>query len=81
MEKIKIIVDSTCDLPREDIVANGIVVMPLNVIFGDETYKDGVNITTDLLYKLVEQRGELPKTSAINEAQFSDVFRSYIEEG
>ena len=81
MEKIKIIVDSTCDLPREDIVANGIVVMPLNVIFGDETYKDGVNISTDLLYKLVEQRGELPKTSAINEAQFSDVFRSYIEEG
>ena len=81
MEKIKIIVDSTCDLEKEDIEANGIVVIPLNVVFGDKIYKDGVDIDTTKLYEMVSENGQLPKTSAVNSEVFREVFKKYIDEG
>ena len=81
MEKIKIIVDSTCDLEKEDIEANGIVVIPLNVVFGDKIYKDGVDIDTTKLYEMVSESGQLPKTSAVNSEVFREVFKKYIDEG
>ena len=53
MNKVVIIVDSTCDLPKEVVEEKGIVIVPLTVNFPDATYYDGVDITTDKLYKLV----------------------------
>ncbi len=44
MEKIKIITDSTADLPRDIIEKYDIEVIPLFVSFGDKVYKDGIDI-------------------------------------
>ena len=46
MEKIKIITDSTLDLPAELIREKNIEVLPLLINFGEESYLDGVEITT-----------------------------------
>lgn len=81
MNKIKIIVDSTCDLGKEDIEANHIEVMPLSVVFGKETYKDTVDIDTQRLFAIASERGELPKTSAVNAGEFEEVFKKYVAEG
>jgi fatty acid-binding protein DegV len=48
---IKIVTDSTADLPSALVKEIGITVVPLYVRFGSETYRDGVDITGDEFYK------------------------------
>ncbi|WDC84111.1 DegV family protein [Caloramator sp. mosi_1] len=61
MEKIALITDSSCDLPKEIIIKNNIEVIPLNVIYSNREYKDGVDITPEEVAKNLEV--EIPKTS------------------
>lgn len=81
MEKIKIVVDSTVDLTKEMYEANDFEVVPLNVSFGQDTFKDGVSITRDQLYKDVEKYKSLPATSAPGPQVFEEVFNKYLDQG
>ena len=48
---IRIVTDSTADIPNEIAAELNIEVVPLNVHFGNDTFKDGIDLTTDsLLY-------------------------------
>lgn len=81
MNKVAIITDSTCDLSKEIIESRNIKVLPLYVRFGEDTYRDGIDITTDRLYELVEQKNEIPKTSAVSPGDFIEAFESLIKDG
>ncbi len=81
MGNIKIISDSTCDLSPDILEKHNISIVPLYVRFDEDIYKDGLDITTDELYKKVESLNKLPKTSAPSPADFYKVFKSHIEEG
>ena len=81
MNKTVIIVDSTCDLSPELIKENELVIVPLTVNFPDESYHDGVNLTTAELYEKVAEKGMLPKTAAITIGEIYAVFEEYIEKG
>ena len=81
MNKIKIIIDSTCDLTPEYIKEHDIELVPLLVTHNGNEYKDGVDITIDQLYALVDETGILPKTSALSVGVLIDVFQKYIDEG
>ncbi|SNS77245.1 EDD domain protein, DegV family [Anaerovirgula multivorans] len=81
MNKVQVITDSTADLSLEIIQEKNIAVVPLYVVFGENTYKDGVEISTVELYKKVNETGELPKTSSPTPADFHNVFKSYVDEG
>lgn len=78
---IKIITDSTNDLSNELIEKLGIEVIPLYVNFSDHSYLDGKEIHVEELYKLVEEKNELPKTAAIPIPTFEVVFSKYVNEG
>lgn len=78
---IHVVADSTCDLPAELIERHHIHIVPLLVSFGEETYKDGVTLSTETLYEKVAQYGKLPKTAAPSPADFENVFRPYVEQG
>ncbi|MDE6047784.1 MAG: DegV family protein [Anaeroplasmataceae bacterium] len=78
---IHIITDSTNDLDAKTIAEHNIEVLPLYVNFSNASYQDGVDITTPELYKLVEEKNELPKTAAIPQQTFIDVFSKYVEAG
>ncbi len=78
---VKILTDSTNDLSKEVLDKQKIEVIPLSVNFSDASYLDGVEITTEELYKRVEEKGELPKTAAIPIATFIEVFQKYIDQG
>ena len=78
---VKIITDSTNDLSKEIIEKLDIEVIPLSVNFKDASYLDGIDITTEELYKIVDEKKELPKTSAVPIATFMDVFKKYLDEG
>lgn len=81
MRAVKVISDSTCDLSRELIEKNCIDIVPLYVVFDEKAYRDGIDISTEELYKTVEEKNMLPKTSAPSPQDFYDVFKKNIEEG
>lgn len=80
-EKILIASDSTSDLNAELIEKYGIKILPLGVTLGDKTYTDGVDVDPDMIYANYEKTGQLPKTSAVNIADFEDFFEKYTAEG
>ena len=81
MTKIKLITDSTCDIPFDLLNKLDIDVLPLGVNFTDESYKDGYDIDTRKLYDLIKEKDELPKSSAISPIVFKEVFKKYTLEG
>jgi len=78
---VKLITDSTSDLSKEIYEKLNVEVLPLYVNFEEESYLDGVEITTEELYKKVEEKGMLPKTAAIPIDKFIEVFKKYVDEG
>lgn len=81
MGSVRIISDSTCDLSSELIKKHDISIVPLYVIFGGDSFRDGIDIKTDELYKTVERLSVLPRTSAPSPLDFRKVFSSYLEKG
>ncbi|VEU82282.1 DegV family protein [Acholeplasma hippikon] len=81
MKKIIISTDSTADLSKELIEKYDVKTIPLHVRFGDEAYLDGVNITTEKLYELVDELGYLPKTQAVSPGSFESFFKEYLDQG
>lgn len=80
--KVMIIADSTCDLNKDYLKENNIVILPLHVSFpgDDKDYLDGVNLDAETVYKKVEEIGNTPKTGAANVNQFIELFQKYIDE-
>lgn len=74
MEKIIFSVDSTADLTADIIKENDINIIPLRVILGNDEYIDGVTLQASEIYDFVDKTGILPRTSAINETDFSEYF-------
>ena len=68
---VKVVTDSTADLPAELAAALGITVVPLHVHFGEETFEDGVTISNDEFYRRLTSGSVLPKTSAPSAGTFA----------
>lgn len=81
MAKVKIFTDSTCDLSGELISRHKIGVVPLYVLFNDESFLDGIDMTTADLYRKVEETGSLPKTAAPSPGDFLTIFAPHLEAG
>lgn len=78
---VKIITDSTCDLSKELVEKLNVEVIPLYVNFSDEAFLDGIELTTEKLYEKVEEKNELPKTSAIPIPTFIEYFEKHVNNG
>jgi DegV family protein with EDD domain len=81
MNKVAIFVDSTADLNPEQYKILNINVVPLLVNIGGKAYKDGLEIDSELLYKLVAEHGELPTTAAVPPFTFVEAFKPFIDKG
>lgn len=77
---VKLVTDSVSDLPPEVAKKMGITVIPLNVHFGVEAYKDGVELSPDEFYHKLETASTLPTTSAPAPGVFAGVFDRLAEE-
>jgi DegV family protein with EDD domain len=72
---IKIITDSICDVPKEYVERYNIRVMPLTVNFGDETFKDGIDLTLEEFLDKLEKSEVLPTTSQVPPGDFLKAYR------
>lgn len=72
--KISVVTDSTSDLPQDLADKLGITIVPLNVHFGTEVFKDGVDIEADVFYRKLQEGYALPSTSQPSVGEFLDVY-------
>jgi len=79
---IKIVTDSTADLPEDFVRENDITVVPLYVNFPEATYLDGVDIKPrDFYPMLVKAKNGLPKTSTPSVDDFKSVYENILAKG
>ncbi|MBQ6809184.1 MAG: DegV family protein [Clostridia bacterium] len=78
---VKIITDSTCDINFETLEKLGVEAIPLTVFFGEQGYKEKVEISTEEFYAKLAVAETLPTTSQVNPADFEEVFAKHIENG
>lgn len=81
MSKIKIVTDSTMDMPQEMIEQLGIVVVPLAITINGETYFDRVNLEPVEFIEMMENSKELPKSSQPSAGAFLEVYDQLGQEG
>jgi DegV family protein with EDD domain len=78
---IKIVVDSTADIPAALREQYDITVVPILAQFGDQTFRDGVDITRDEFYDRLIASPEPPKTAAPSVGMFEETFRHAAADG
>jgi DegV family protein with EDD domain len=78
---VRIVTDSTADIPAAQAEALGITVVPLTVFFGDEAYLDGVELDNESFYRKLQASKTLPRTSQPSPAAFQEAYTRLIEEG
>ena len=71
---IKVVTDSTSDLPADLAESLDIEVVPLNIHFGSDVYKDRVNLMPDAFYDKLIDGDVLPTTSQPSVGEFIDVY-------
>ena len=79
---VRIVVDSSADFTREELIEKGIELVSLSIHLDDNTYSDGVNITRDELYEwLLADSNHFPKTSQPSPQSFLSVFDDAAKHG
>ncbi len=78
---VRIVTDSTADIPPEQAQELGITVVPLTVFFGEEAYLDGVELDNAGFYRKLQQSKTLPTTSQPSPARFQEAFSNLINQG
>ena len=77
---IHIITDSTSEISQVQAQIFNIDVMPMTIIFGDETFIDGINLSNKEFYERMRASDKLPKTSLINSEAFLAEFKKFPDE-
>ena len=78
---VTVLTDSAADLPTEVLGAHGIHVVPLSLQIGGETYRDGIDLTSEDFADRLAGDGPLPTTSQPSPGDFLDAYRQAAEEG
>ena len=81
MAKVKIVSDSTCDLGKEILSKLNVDVIPLYIEHEGKVFKDGEDITTEEMYKLIETSGKLTKSSCRAPEELRLFFKKFLDEG
>lgn len=78
--KVRVLTDSGCGLTKEEAAQYHLDYLPLQVIVENKTYLDGIDLTTEQLYNLID-KGYLPQTSMPPLGMIEELFDQYKKEG
>lgn len=81
MKKIKIITDSSADLPKEVFEKLNVEVLPLLINFNEESLLDGVEININQLFDRIENGNIFPSTAQVTPNRFEETYKKYLDEG
>jgi len=77
---VLVVTDSTADLPAQLVDQLGITVVPLQIAFGQESFADGVDLTSEAFFQRLQESDELPTTSQPSLGQFFQVYEALAEQ-
>lgn len=78
---VQIITDSAADFEREEYKKMNVLCVPLKVIFGEREFSEGVDLTKDKFYEMLEASKIFPKTSQPSPDDFSKVLEKAQSDG
>ncbi len=78
---IKIIVDSTQNLPEEYLAKNDIRIAPITIQFQNETYRENLDIDRKTFYRKIDEMGIIPTTSQPTPGAYADFYRELSKDG
>src|SRR3954470_9615621 len=78
---VRIVTDSSCDLPQARADALGIEIVPLTIRFGDEEFVDRVELSNEEFWRKVSTSPVLPETAAPSPGAFEERFRALADAG
>jgi DegV family protein with EDD domain len=81
MSNVAVVTDSTANLPDDLVRSHQISVVPQVLIWGDKTYRDGVDIQPDEFYQRLQKASVTPSTSQATIGSFQQVFEKLHSEG
>ncbi|MGN0613481.1 MAG: DegV family protein [Porcipelethomonas sp.] len=81
MQKIKILTDSTCDIPAEDEKRLGIRILNFPVTVDGEAYRERQDFTNEQFYEMTDNAKEMPKTSQLTTIEIAEAFKELYREG
>jgi DegV family protein with EDD domain len=77
---VQIVTDSTCDLDKSMCKDFNIAVIPLSVNLDGRVFRDGIDLSLDEMYQLVDKTGTLPKTAAPTPGEFVEFFNQFSDD-
>ena len=81
MSKVAVVTDSTAYIPPDLVKKHNITVAPQVLIWGDETFQDGVDIMPDDFYRRLSTAKVMPTTSQVSPAALKTIFEKLLDEG
>lgn len=81
MPKIALITDSTAYIPQELLQQYNITVLPQQLIWGSETFSDGVDILPVAFYQRLQTSKEMPTTSQVSPGTFKQAYEKLLAQG
>ena len=81
MPKIVIVTDTDASLPLNLAEQHNITQVPINVLFGEESYRDVFDITSAATFARIDRDGKLPTTSAPSPGQFAEAYQAAFDAG
>jgi DegV family protein with EDD domain len=75
MQKVAIVTDTTACVPQELVTAYNIEVVPIQLIFEDKTYRDGIDITPTEFYALLRKAKKIPTTASSSPSPYLEAYR------
>ena len=75
MRKVAIVTDTTACVPQEQVTKYDIEVVPVQLIFEDRTYRDGIDISPSEFYALLRQAEKMPTTSASSPNPYLEAYQ------
>ena len=81
MATVRVVTDSTADIPAQLAAALDITVIPDEVIFGRQSYRDGIDITLEHFFELLATNPHFPKTAQPGLGAFLNTYRRLSQDG
>ncbi len=78
---VKIVTDSTCDIARENVELFGITTVPAYVLFGEESFRQGIDINPTQFYARLQSSAQLPSTSQPTPGDFTGALEPLVSAG
>jgi DegV family protein with EDD domain len=79
--KVKIYADSTCDIAPEDAARMGITIIPMSITFGNEVYRQHIDLTTRGFFQKLAESDEMPTSSQLTPFDLAQIYKEAAKDG